>query len=108
VPLIGVALLTEFEDLIAQAAQFERSTLVPAARNKLLDSFFACCEWTRVYFGWRPNLPDEGDSHLVALAMAGGAGFVVSLNQQSLRRTGLEFSPLKVMGPGRFLEEIAL
>ncbi len=106
-PLIGVALLTEYEDVIAQAAQFEHSTLVPAERNKLLDTFLACCEWTRVYFGWQPNLPDEGDSHLVELAMAGGAGFVVCLNQRSLRRTELELSELKVVGPERFLEEIA-
>ncbi|WP_345792637.1 hypothetical protein AAG895_14140 [Thauera sp. JM12B12] len=26
--------------------------------------------WVSVYFGWRPNLPDEGDNHLFELALA--------------------------------------
>ena len=26
-----------------------------------------------MYYGWSPNLPDEGDSHLIELALAGGA-----------------------------------
>lgn len=26
--------------------------------------------WTRIYFGWRPNLRDEADNHLVELAVA--------------------------------------
>jgi hypothetical protein len=36
----------------------------------LLEIFFSVCEWTRIYCGWRPNLPDEGDNHLVELAVA--------------------------------------
>ena len=29
--------------------------------------------WVRVYYLWRPNLPDEADNHLVELAVAGNA-----------------------------------
>jgi hypothetical protein len=29
--------------------------------------------WVTVYCGWRPNLPDEGDNHLIGLALARGA-----------------------------------
>ena len=27
--------------------------------------------WTSVYFGWRTNLPDEADNHLIEWALAG-------------------------------------
>ncbi len=31
-----------------------------------------------VYYGWRPNLPDEGDNHLIELALAGSAQAIVN------------------------------
>lgn len=51
-----------------------------AEREELLDIFLASCGWTRIYFAWRPNLPDEADNHLVELAVAGGARFIVTRN----------------------------
>ncbi len=34
-------------------------------------------QWVTIYYGWRPNLPDEADDHLVELALAGGAAGIV-------------------------------
>lgn len=56
-----------------------------------------------MYFAWRPNLADEAGNHLIELAVAGAAGFVVSRNQ----RLGSEASEARVrsllshLGPGR-------
>ncbi|WP_051088820.1 PIN domain-containing protein [Lamprocystis purpurea] len=57
-----------------------RSILSAAERDELLDIFLAQCRWTRVYFRWRPNVPDEGDNHLVELAITGGAQAIVTRN----------------------------
>jgi hypothetical protein len=52
----------------------------------LLEAFPSVCEWLDVYFGWRPNLSDEGDNHLIELAVAGGAGWIVTNNLADFER----------------------
>jgi predicted nucleic acid-binding protein len=52
-----------------------------------------------VYFGWRPNLPDEADNHLVELAVAGRASFVVTRNLRDLTRAELKPSRPALRGP---------
>lgn len=106
VPLMGTALLAEYEDVLGRGALFERSRLDSAEREELLDIFLACCRWTRIYFGWRPNLPDEGDNHLVELAVAGGAQAIVTRNLRDLQRMDLRFPALKLMTPEDLLREV--
>jgi predicted nucleic acid-binding protein len=67
----------------------------------LLDIFLARCQWTRVYCAWRPNLPDEADNHLVELAVAGGADFIVTRNLREVARVELRFPQLRVLSPVR-------
>lgn len=50
---------------------FTASRLNRSEREELFDIFAATCRWTRVYYGWRPNLRDEGDNHVIELAVAG-------------------------------------
>lgn len=105
-PLMGAALLAEYEDVLARAELMEGSRLTRAEREELFDIFVARCEWTRVYFAWRPNLPDEADNHLVELAVAGAAGFIVSRNLRDLVRGELKFPGLRCLDPAAFLKEI--
>ena len=70
-------------------------------RAELLDIFLARCQWTRVYYAWRPNLPDEADNHLVELAVAGGADFIVTRNLREVARMELRFPQLRVRSPVR-------
>lgn len=58
----GTALLSEHEDAPGRAELFRNSRLTSDEREESLDIFLAARHWTRVYFGWRPNLPDEGDN----------------------------------------------
>ena len=106
VPLMGAALLAEFEDMLGRAALFERSRLEPEERQTLLDVFMSKCEWVRVYYTWRPNLPDEADNHLVELAIAGGADLIVTRNLRDLQRMELRFPQLRVVSPNDFLKEL--
>jgi predicted nucleic acid-binding protein len=89
------------------------SVLTAAERSDLLDAFLGMSEWTRVYFGWRPNLPDDADNHLVELAVAGAARYVVTRHLRHLRhlcdvmaRGEPRFPGLKVVDATTFLEEL--
>ena len=106
VPLMGVALLTEFEATLSRDELFARSRLDAAERSMLLDTFLALCEWTRVYFLWRPNLKDESDNHLIELAVAGDADVVVTRNLRDLRGAELRLEPLSILSPEDFLKEL--
>ena len=105
-PLMGAALLAEFEDVLGRNALFERSRLSADERETLLDVFLSKCEWVRVYYMWRPNLPDESDNHLIELAIAGGAEFIVTRNLRDLGRMELRFPALRVVSPEDFLKEL--
>jgi putative PIN family toxin of toxin-antitoxin system len=105
VPLMGNALFNEYEDALGRGALFKTCRLSQSERNELLDVFLACCEWIRVYYLWRPNLPDEGDNPLVELAVAGGADFIVTRNLRHLRHAQLKFPNLRIVSPQRLLKE---
>lgn len=70
----------------------------------MLDIFLATARWTRIYFGWRPNSPDEGDNHLIELVVAGNATHIVTRNLGDLMNTELTFPDIRVMKPEDFLE----
>ena len=106
-PLMGTALLAEYEDVLGRPRLFTRSRLSTVEREELLDIFLSHCHWTRIYFGWRPNLRDESDNHLVELAVAGGASHIVTRNIRHIGRMELKFPHLAVVTPEKFILEYA-
>ena len=105
VPLVGAALFSEYEDVLGRAAVFERSPLSPEERDALFDALMSVAHWRSVYYLWRPNLRDEADNHLIELAVAGGADWIVSANLRDLRGGDLKFNALRIGTAGDFLEE---
>ena len=105
VPLVGTTLLAEYEDVLGRAAPFRKSRLSAEEREELLDIFLASCRWTPIYFGWHPNLADEGDNHLIELAVAGHASHIISRNLRDLLRAELHFPGIRALTPERFLKE---
>ena len=103
---MGNALFNEYEDVFGRTELFENCKLSRTERIELMDVFFARCEWIRVYSSWRPNLPDEGDNHLVELAVAGGAEFIVTRDLRHLKNMELLFPQLRIAAPETFLKEI--
>ena len=55
-----------------------------------------------MFFLWRPNLPDEGDNHVLELAVAGSAGAVVTYNVGDFRGE-LQFPTIQAVTPAQFL-----
>ena len=105
-PLIGEALFLEYEDVLGRAELVAKSPLSRAERTQLLDSFLSICEWVRTYYLWRPNLEDEGDNHLVELAVAGNAEAIATNNVADFRGSELRFPEVKVLRPGDLIQEL--
>ncbi len=103
---MGAALFTEYEDILAREALMAKSPLSAVERRQLLGSFLSVGEWVRIYFLWRPNLPDEADNHLVELAIAGGAVAIVTNNARDVLGGQLSFPQLQVLTPAQFLNAI--
>jgi putative PIN family toxin of toxin-antitoxin system len=106
-PLMGNSLFSEYEAVLARTGLFAKSRLNANEREFLLDVFLATCQWTRIYYQWRPNLRDETDNHLIELAIAGGAQYLISGNLRDLRTGQLKFPQLQVLTPADFLKRIS-
>lgn len=100
------ALFTEYEDVTSRPAILEKCVLSGEEVNSLLDAFFAICRWVDVYYLWRPNLPDEADNHVLELALASGAGWLVTNNVRDFSRGELLVESIRIGPPEAFLMEI--
>ncbi|MGC1388041.1 MAG: putative toxin-antitoxin system toxin component, PIN family [Steroidobacteraceae bacterium] len=106
-PLMGAALLAEYEDLLGRESIWRGARLTTAEREAFLDIFLSICQWTRIYYAWRPNLGDEADNHLIELAVAGQANYLVTRNVRHLRGGELKFPHISVVTPTQLLKEQA-
>lgn len=102
-PLFGNALWLEYNDLLGRPVWGDATTLVE--RQQVLAALAQHGRWVSVYFGWRPNLPDEGDNHLYELALAGNAAAIVTHNVRDVGRGELKLGALRVMSPAEVLKE---
>lgn len=102
-PLFGNALWLEYEDVLARDVWTESTT--PTERLQVLAALVQSGRWVSVYYGWRPNLPDEGDNHLIELAVAGNAAAIVTHNVRDVARGELLWKSLRVLTPAHCLEE---
>ncbi len=106
-PLMGNALYAEHEDALSRQDLFRRAALMEAERWQLLDAYMSVCRWVAIHFLWRPNLRDEADNHLVELALAGNAQWIVTGNKADLVSGELLFPKLRIVGPAEFAAAFA-
>ena len=102
-PLMGDALFTEYESVITRDSILKRCPLEMEDITILLEAFISVSQWTSIYYKWRPNLKDEGDNHLIELAVAGNAEVIVTNNLKDFRNTELLFPQLNIVKPEDFL-----
>ena len=103
-PVLGPALLAEYEDVLGRSDLFADSVLSAKEREEVFDGFLARCRWVEVFYAWRPNLPDEADNHLIELGVAAQADAIVTRNLRHVSRGELKFPSLKVITPEHCLE----
>ena len=102
-PMFGNALWLEYQDLLGRPVWGDATT--PAERLQVLAALAKLGRWVTVYYGWRPNLPDEADNHLIELALAGGAEVIVTHNVRDVGRGELWLGSLRVLTPAKCMEE---
>ena len=103
-PLIGVALFAEMEDVLSRENLFRNSKLSRSERQELFAAFLSVTQWVPIYYTWRPNLKDEADNHVVDLAVAGNAEYIITQNERDFAKMELQFPQLKLAKAAEFLE----
>jgi putative PIN family toxin of toxin-antitoxin system len=106
-PVLGQTLFLEYEDVLGRTELFRKSPLSAVERQQFFEAFLSICEWVQVYYLWRPNLRDEGDNHLVELAVAGAAQVIVTNNVADFQGSELRFPGIRVLRPGDLLKELS-
>lgn len=104
-PLMADALFNEYLDVISRDDVMQKCPFDGDERMEFLSAFLACCQWCKIYFGWRPNLQDEGDNHLIELAIAGGANYIITTNVRDFKNGELLFDGLNIVTPQQFIKE---
>jgi predicted nucleic acid-binding protein len=104
-PLFGNTLRLEDQERLNRAVWGTQTT--PQERSTILAALARPGRWMRIDSGWRPNLPDEGDKHLIELAIAGHAGAIVTHKVRDLRLGERRLGHLGICTPAEFLEVFA-
>ena len=104
-PQMGTKLFLEYEDILSRNEIKNISCLSDAEVEELLNALISVSQWNQVYYLWRPNLIDEADNHVVELAVASNASFIVTYNTKDLRNKQLSFD-IDIVTPSEFLRSI--
>jgi putative PIN family toxin of toxin-antitoxin system len=101
--VLSTALLFEYEDVVRRH-QVELG-LSDQDIEELLNALCQVSERPKIYFLWRPFLPDVKDDHILELAVASGADRIVTYN---IRHFGgaAQFG-IKIVTAKEILESIA-
>ena len=104
-PLLSNTLLLEYEDVCSRDALFVGAKIDAPVRGELFDAMIAACQWVPIYYLWRPNLRDEGDNHLMELAVGGSASSIVTFNKRDFDGSALAFPQIAIQTASEFVHE---
>ena len=99
-PIISVALLFEYEDVLKRESTFLQ--LSPEKIDVILDNLCALGIFQKVYFLWRPYLKDPKDDHILELAVASRTHWIVTHNLKDF--AGSQVFGVRAIPPRQLLE----
>ena len=102
-PMMSNALYLEYESVIEREEIIAKCQLDRSKVNELLDGFLSVSKWVNIYYSWRPNLRDEGDNHVIELAIAGNAQIIATNNLRDFRGSELTFPQLQILSPHQII-----
>jgi putative PIN family toxin of toxin-antitoxin system len=101
---LSVPLVLEYEDVLLRHA--EDMGLAADDIDALLDYFCRVAHLQRIFFLWRPLLPDPKDDLVLEVAVAAECEAVVTYNLRHF--AGAEQFGIQVLEPGPFLRDIGV
>ena len=104
-PMMSNALYLEYESVIEREEIIAKCQIDRSKVNELLDGFLSVSKWVYIYYSWQPNLRDEGDNHVIELAIAGNAQIIATNNLKDFRGSELTFPQLQILNPHQIIAE---
>ncbi len=104
IPQFGQKLFSEYEDVLNREHIISNSKLSIGEIDELLNALMSISKWVEIYYLWRPNLKDEGDNHLVELAVASNSKYIITHNTKDFEGQQLQFD-FEVVTAKEFLEK---
>ena len=101
---LSVPLVLEYEDVLLRHA--EKTGLAADDIDALLDYFCRVAHLQRIFFLWRPLLPDPKDDLVLEVAVAAECEAIVTYNIRHF--AGAERFGTQVLEPGPFLRSIGV
>jgi putative PIN family toxin of toxin-antitoxin system len=101
-PVLSTALLFEYEDVLKRNKKILK--IKDSDIEVILDNLCAFSNHQKIYFLWRPYLPDPKDDHILELAVASETKTIVTHNIKDFR--GINKFGVRAITPRKLLEEI--
>lgn len=102
IPVLSVALLFEYEDVLKRKSRMLGINYKEI--DYFLDNFCKLASIQTIHYLWRPFLPDQKNDHLLELAIASQVNKITTFNAKDFK--GVEQFGVEVITPKRLLEEI--
>jgi len=105
VPLLTPALFLQYEDVLKRPEQLRANGLTSTQVDRRLAALASAAEVVRVYYLWRPQLPDPGDELFFEAAVNGRADALVTYDMRHFAAAAARFG-LRIARPVEVLEEM--
>ena len=99
----SVALILEYEDVIQR--QRTELGLSQDEVSIFIDSLCSMAQHHKIYFLWRPSLPDVNDELVLELAVSANCEYILTYNIKDFK--GIEKFGIKAITPKEFLQIIS-